>query len=106
MCAGIGLDLITARELALKIAEGARIPTAALQLETLLHGHLAGEDAGTAAVLVDTDPAADRIERRAAMAAAALGEIGMPVLTLVPADEGVRAARSSGSSRAPRRCRL
>ena len=87
---GIGLDLITARELALKIAEGARIPTAALQLETLLHGHLAGEDARTAAVLVDTDPAADRIERRAAMAAAALGDIGMPVLTLVPADEGLR----------------
>ena len=90
VCTGIGLDLITARELALKIAEGARIPTAALQLETLLHGHLAGEDARTAAVLVDTDPAADRIERRAAMAAAALGEIGMPVLTLVPADEGLR----------------
>jgi glutamine---fructose-6-phosphate transaminase (isomerizing) len=90
VCTGIGLDLITARELALKIAEGARIPTAALQLETLLHGHLAGEDARTAAVLVDTDPAADRIERRAAMTAAALGDIGMPVLTLVPADEGLR----------------
>ena len=87
---GFGLDLVTARELALKIAEGARIPTAALQLETLLHGHLAGEDGDTAAVLVETDPAAARIERRAAMAAAALGEIGMPVLTLVPADEGLR----------------
>jgi glucosamine--fructose-6-phosphate aminotransferase (isomerizing) len=90
LCTGIGLDLITARELALKIAEGARVPTAALQLETLLHGHLAGEDESSAAVLVDTDPTADRIERRAAMAAAALGEIGMPVLTLVPADEGFR----------------
>jgi glucosamine--fructose-6-phosphate aminotransferase (isomerizing) len=90
LCAGFGIDLVTARELALKLAEGARIPTAALQLETLLHGHLAGEDARTAAVLVETDPAATRIERRAAMAAAALGEIGMPVLTLVPADEGVR----------------
>jgi glutamine---fructose-6-phosphate transaminase (isomerizing) len=90
LCTGIGLDLVTARELALKLAEGARIPTAALQLETLLHGHLAGEDARTAAVLVETDPAATRIERRAAMAAAALGEIGMPVLTLVPADEGLR----------------
>ena len=89
LCAGFGLDLVTARELALKLAEGARVPTAALQLESLLHGHLAGEDDGTAAVLVDTDPSAARIERRAAMAAAAMGEIGMPVLTLVPADEGL-----------------
>jgi glucosamine--fructose-6-phosphate aminotransferase (isomerizing) len=90
LCAGFGLDLITARELALKLAEGARVPTAALQVESLLHGHLAGEDARTAAVLVETDPAATRIERRAAMAAAALGEIGMPVLTLLPPGEGLR----------------
>jgi glutamine---fructose-6-phosphate transaminase (isomerizing) len=89
VCAGFGLDLVTARELALKLAEGARVPTAALQLESLLHGHLAGEDERTAAVLVDTDPAAARIERRAAMAAAAMSEIGMPILTLVPADEGL-----------------
>jgi glucosamine--fructose-6-phosphate aminotransferase (isomerizing) len=87
---GFGLDLITARELALKIAEGARIPAAAFQLETLLHGHLAGEDGDTAAVLVDTGPAATRPERRATMAAAALGEIGVPVLTLVPADDELR----------------
>jgi fructoselysine-6-P-deglycase FrlB-like protein len=88
VCAGFGLDLITARELALKLAEGARIPTAALQLETLLHGHLAGEDARTAAVLIESDPAAPRIDRRAALAATALGEIGMPVLTLLP-PEGI-----------------
>ena len=88
LCAGFGIDLITARELALKLAEGARIPTAALQLETLLHGHLAGEDARTAAVLIESDPAAPRIDRRAALAAAALGEIGMPVLTLLP-PEGI-----------------
>jgi glutamine---fructose-6-phosphate transaminase (isomerizing) len=84
LCAGVGLDLITARELALKLAEGARVPTAALHLEALLHGHLAGEDAKTAAVLVDSDTGAARIERRAALAAAALGAVGMPVLTLVP----------------------
>jgi glucosamine--fructose-6-phosphate aminotransferase (isomerizing) len=84
ICTGFGLDLITARELALKLAEGARVPTAALHLESLLHGHLAGEDARTAVVLIDSDPAAARIERRAALAAAALGAIGMPVLTLLP----------------------
>ena len=66
VCAGFGLDFITARELALKLAEGARVPSAALQLESLLHGHLAGEDAGTAVVLIESDPAVDRIERRAA----------------------------------------
>jgi glucosamine--fructose-6-phosphate aminotransferase (isomerizing) len=84
ICTGIGLDLITAKELALKLAEGARVPTAALHLESLLHGHLAGEDAGAAAVLVESDQAAARIERRVALAAAAVGAIGMPVLTLLP----------------------
>jgi glutamine---fructose-6-phosphate transaminase (isomerizing) len=88
ICAGFGLDLVTARELALKLAEGARIPTAALQLETLLHGHLAGEDARTAAVLIESDPGAPRVDRRTALAAAALGEIGMPVVTLLP-PEGI-----------------
>ena len=58
---------ITARELALKIEEGARIPATALQLETLLHGHLAGCDAGTTAlVLFAADPRPERAARRAA----------------------------------------
>ena len=39
---GLGADLVTARELALKIEEGARMPSTALRLESLLHGHLAG----------------------------------------------------------------
>ncbi len=82
--AGAGLDLITARELALKIAEGARVPTAAYQLETLLHGYLAGEDSSTAAVLVQTDAGAGRVARRAGLAAAALREIGMPVAEIGP----------------------
>jgi fructoselysine-6-P-deglycase FrlB-like protein len=82
--AGAGVDLITARELALKIAEGARIPTSGYQLETLLHGHLAGEDSETAGVLVQTDPAARRVARRAGLAAAALGEIGIPVAQIGP----------------------
>jgi glutamine---fructose-6-phosphate transaminase (isomerizing) len=84
LCVGCGLDLVTARELALKLAEGARVPSGALHLESLLHGHLAGEDARTAVVLIESDPAAERVERRAAMAAAAVGAIGMPVLTLLP----------------------
>jgi fructoselysine-6-P-deglycase FrlB-like protein len=79
LCAGAGLDLITARELALKLAEGARLQTAALHLETLLHGHVAGEDCGTALVLVDTDASSQRIARRADLAAAAVAPIGIPV---------------------------
>ena len=86
LCAGIGVDLITARELALKLAEGARLQTAGLHLETLLHGHLAGEDAGTAVVLIDSDQGSVRIGRRAEIAEAALAAIGMPTLRLaVPA---------------------
>jgi glucosamine--fructose-6-phosphate aminotransferase (isomerizing) len=86
LCAGVGIDLITARELALKLAEGARVPTAALHLETLLHGHLAGEDARTAAVLIHTDANAARLERRAALASDALAAIGIPVITVLPHD--------------------
>jgi fructoselysine-6-P-deglycase FrlB-like protein len=86
LCAGIGLDLISARELALKLAEGARLQTAGLHLETLLHGHLAGEDAGTGVVLIDSDRDSVRIARRAEIAEAALAAIGMPVHRLaVPA---------------------
>ena len=82
--AGAGLDLITARELALKVAEGARIPTAAHQLETLLHGHLAGDDSSTAAVVVRTEAGGGRVERRAGLATAALREIGIDVAEIGP----------------------
>ena len=82
--AGAGLDLITARELALKIAEGARIPTATHHLETLLHGHLAGDDSSTAAVVVRTEAGGGRVERRAGLATAALREIGIDVAEIGP----------------------
>jgi glucosamine--fructose-6-phosphate aminotransferase (isomerizing) len=49
---GIGPDLISARELALKIEEGARLPAVAIQLETLLHGHLAATDGSTGMILL------------------------------------------------------
>ena len=81
LCAGAGVDYISARELALKIAEGARVSTATHQLETVLHGHLAGEDAGTGLVVVNTDTS-PRIARRAELVAAAVREIGMPVVTI------------------------
>ena len=53
LCVGTGTDLINARELALKIEEGARIAATAHHLETLLHGHLAGcEPASTRVVFL------------------------------------------------------
>jgi glucosamine--fructose-6-phosphate aminotransferase (isomerizing) len=81
---GLGADLITARELALKIEEGARTPTTALHLETLLHGHLAGCDAdSTALVLFAADPRpGKRRDWRLQCAARAASAIGIPAIAL------------------------
>ena len=81
---GLGADQITARELALKIEEGARIATTALHLETLLHGHLAGCDAETTAVVLfaaDSRQGARR-DTRLAAAAGATRTIGMPTIAI------------------------
>jgi fructoselysine-6-P-deglycase FrlB-like protein len=85
LCAGAGVDHITARELALKLAEGARLPTVALELETVLHGQLAGHDPTDALVLVAIDAPADaeRVARRAAHVADAATAIGLPVVGLL-----------------------
>jgi glutamine---fructose-6-phosphate transaminase (isomerizing) len=84
LCAGAGADLATARELALKIAEGARLPTIGLELETVLHGQLAGHEPADALVLVAiTDgPDRERIARRAGDVARAAAAIGLPVAGL------------------------
>jgi fructoselysine-6-P-deglycase FrlB-like protein len=49
---GSGADRTAARELTLKVEEGAHLPAAMRDLETMLHGHLAGVGAGTGLVLV------------------------------------------------------
>jgi fructoselysine-6-P-deglycase FrlB-like protein len=85
LCAGAGVDHLTARELALKLAEGARLPTVALELETVLHGQLAGHEPSDGLVLVAIDEAgsAELVARRAAHVAGAAAAIGMPVLGLL-----------------------
>jgi glucosamine--fructose-6-phosphate aminotransferase (isomerizing) len=85
LCAGAQVDHVTARELALKIAEGARLPTIALELETVLHGQLAGHEPADALILVAiTDhPERERIARRAALVARAAAAIGLPVAGLL-----------------------
>jgi glucosamine--fructose-6-phosphate aminotransferase (isomerizing) len=88
LCAGAGSDLTTARELALKIAEGARLPTIALELETVLHGQLAGHEPADAIILVAlTDhPERERIAHRAGDVARAAATIGLSVCGLFSDD--------------------
>jgi fructoselysine-6-P-deglycase FrlB-like protein len=85
LCAGAGIDQITARELALKIAEGARMPTLALELETVLHGQLAGHEPSDALILIALDDGAhqDRLARRATHVAQAAAAIGLTVAAAV-----------------------
>jgi fructoselysine-6-P-deglycase FrlB-like protein len=69
---------VHARELVLKVEEGAHLAAAMRDLETMLHGHLAGVDSHTGFVLVLTDPS--RAEERAARAAGvlrAVAELGI-----------------------------
>ena len=87
---GSGIDYPAARELALKIEEGARLPASALQLETIRHGHLAAADERTGLVLILTD--GERwgetvIERSRAVLRSAVA-LGMPAAALVAADLG------------------
>jgi len=85
LCAGAGLDLVSARELALKLAEGAQLPTLALELETVLHGQLGGQDNSDALVLFalarQTD--GERHLRRTEHVARAAAAIGMPVAAVL-----------------------
>ena len=82
---GSGTDRIAARELTLKIEEGTHLPTAFRDAETLLHGHLAGMDPGTALLAIAADPreAEARARRlgQALRAAAAIGILAGAIAT-------------------------
>jgi len=74
---GSGTDRPAARELVLKVEEGAHLGSAMRDLETVLHGHLAGMDARTGLVLILTDPSrADERLARATGVLRAAAEIG------------------------------
>ncbi len=81
---GSGADRTTARELALKIEEGARRPAVARDLETLLHGHFVacGPDTGLIVILVD-DRGGERLWRRAVQGMEAAAHLGMPVAAIL-----------------------
>jgi fructoselysine-6-P-deglycase FrlB-like protein len=81
---GSGADRGTARELALKIEEGARRPAVARDLETLLHGHFVacGPDTGFVVILTEGREG-ERRQSRAGHAMAAAARLGMPVAAIV-----------------------
>ena len=74
---GSGVDRIAARELTLKLEEGVHVAAAMRDLETVLHGHLAGMEDSSGFVLILADPtgAPGRADRAAGVlrAVAALG---------------------------------
>lgn len=84
---GSGLDLIAARELALKVEEGVRSPAVGRALETQLHGHLVSADERCALVVIVTDPAArDRRRARAEQLLRAAQRLAMPTMAIVTED--------------------
>ena len=90
LLAGSGIDAVAARELALKIEEGARMPAVAHQLETVRHGHLAAATPRTGLVLVLTDGEGrgDALLERARAVLRSARELGMPAAALIAADLG------------------
>jgi len=87
---GSGIDHPAARELALKVEEGAHLPAAAMPLETIRHGHLAAADQRTGLILVLTDGEAwgETLIRRARAVLRSALALGMPAAAIVAADLG------------------
>jgi glucosamine 6-phosphate synthetase-like amidotransferase/phosphosugar isomerase protein len=90
---GSGADHATARELALKVAEGAHLAAHAMPLETILHGHLAAADERTGLVLVlvaaDTAP----VRARAQDVLRGARSLNMPAAAILGANVGDEVAR-------------
>lgn len=87
IAAGSLIDDPTARELALKIAEGAWVPTTMLGVEDTLHGHMVGHDASSALVVVVTGgPNADRAAQGAHELLASARRIGLRTAAVVSSD--------------------
>src|SRR5690606_36634128 len=84
MVVGSGPDLVSARELALKISEGARLPASAYDVESVLHGHHAAATRWTGLVLVATDEAirSPGVLDRFQAVLAATTALGMPAAAI------------------------
>jgi glucosamine--fructose-6-phosphate aminotransferase (isomerizing) len=87
VAAGSLIDVPTARELALKVAEGAWVPTTVLGVEDTLHGHLVAHDANSALVVVVTGgPGADRAAEGAHELLMAARRIGLQTAAILSPD--------------------
>ncbi len=95
---GSGADFAAARELALKIEEGTRLPAVAHELETLRHGHLAAvnEHSGLVVFLTDGENRGTALEDRTLSVLRAAAALGMPAAVIAAADRG-----GSGHDMAP-----
>jgi len=89
---GADLDLVAARELALKIEEGAGLPATALHTETVRHGHLAAATPHTGLVLVltDAEPGAEAVRERGLAALRSARVLGMPAAAILGARVGAQ----------------
>jgi glutamine---fructose-6-phosphate transaminase (isomerizing) len=88
LVAASGVDEITARELALKIEEGAHVPVTPLGIEKILHGHLPAADSRTGLVVLRFDRRdAERRDKRARDVVAAAAQLAMPTIVLGDAPE-------------------
>lgn len=83
---GSGVDAVGARELALKIEEGVRLPAVARDTETELHGHLvsATPEAAFIAIVADPRATAPRAQRATQLLLAA-HRLHMPTAAVVSA---------------------
>lgn len=87
IASGSLIDDPTARELALKVAEGAWVPTTMLGLEDTLHGHLVGHDANSALVAIVTGgPNSERAAQGAHELLASAHRIGLRTAAIVGAN--------------------
>jgi glutamine---fructose-6-phosphate transaminase (isomerizing) len=82
--AGAGIDYVSAREMALKVSEGARLPASALELETVMHGHLAAATrwSGIVVMLTADVPPGTTVARARRVLAAARA-LSMPAAAIV-----------------------
>ncbi len=85
---GSGVDYAAARELALKIEEGARLPAVAHELETIRHGHLAAatERTGLVVFLTDGEERGSSLLDRTSSVLRAATALGMPTAVIAAAD--------------------
>jgi glucosamine 6-phosphate synthetase-like amidotransferase/phosphosugar isomerase protein len=87
VAAGSLIDVPTARELALKVAEAAWVPTTMLGVEETLHGHLVAHDAKSALVVVVTGgPGAGRAAEGAHELLMAARRIGLQTAAILSPD--------------------